>query len=148
MKSDDDIVSLCQSRAVWSRWLIWIVAIQSSGYCLCFAHLYPRVPDGSTEPRSSVSSQTLIDHSPADSSSRNQKIIKPQFFESFRQERDNATLLDSSAAYLAKKGIADSNHLNENEAAGAPWGGSLPKSVLAREILPMMTKMQGLTDST
>lgn len=105
------------------------------------------MPDGSTESRPSVSLLRPNDALSANTSRRNQKIIKPQFFESFRHERDNATLLDSSAAYIAKKSIADSNHLNEHEAAGAPWGGSLPKSVLAREMLPMMTKMQGLTDS-
>ncbi|ORX33735.1 Rad17 cell cycle checkpoint protein-domain-containing protein [Kockovaella imperatae] len=75
-----------------------------------------------------------------------QKIVKPQFFESYRLSRINTDKLNYGAAYLTKKAIAASAKLAG--AGGAPsvddppWGGMIPKDVIATEMLPMMIKIQ------
>ncbi|KAK4685335.1 cell cycle checkpoint protein, partial [Tremellales sp. Uapishka_1] len=74
-----------------------------------------------------------------------QKVLKPQFFEAFRSERDNAQLLNTATGYMVTKGIAASTLLSErdfHEEGEAPWGGMLGKSALAGEMIPMMVKIQ------
>ena len=79
------------------------------------------------------------------------KIIKPQFFESYRIERSNVESLDSGAAYLTKKAVAASVRLSEldlqAESSEAAWGGTMTKQVLATEVLPIMLKLQSLSSS-
>lgn len=90
-----------------------------------------------------------------------QKILKPQFFESYRKERDNKSLLDVAAGYTAKKAVAACNaafdnpggnidtHRRAGETEGEgqdSWGGVASKGVLAMELVPMMVKIQGLTN--
>jgi cell cycle checkpoint protein len=83
--------------------------------------------------------------------SNHQKVIKPQFFQSFREERDNGGLLDTAAGHIAKKGVAASISLSERSfrtTVDEPaWGGVPSKLVLATELVPMMVKIQGLSNS-
>lgn len=77
-----------------------------------------------------------------------QKIIKPQFFASFRTERENLGHLDTAAGYMAKKAVAASAKLSERPVGGddeGSWGGVPSKTVLATELIPMMVKIQSLT---
>ena len=79
------------------------------------------------------------------------KIIKPQFFESYRTERSNVENLDIGAAYLTKRAVAASVRLSEldlnAESGEAPWGGIMTKQAFATEVLPMMLKLQSLSSS-
>jgi hypothetical protein len=80
--------------------------------------------------------------------SRNQKVIKPQFFDCIRQERENYGLLDQAAAYLSKKAAIASVKMSERpltEDGSGAWGGFATKTTLATEIVPMLVKMQGLS---
>ncbi|KAK8869618.1 hypothetical protein IAR55_000185 [Kwoniella newhampshirensis] len=79
---------------------------------------------------------------------KSQKVIKPQFFEAYRTERDNLVALDSATRYTIKKGIVASNILadgNANDEILAPWGGLVSKTVMAGELVPMMVKIQSTT---
>lgn len=89
-----------------------------------------------------------------------QKILKPQFFQAFKDEKRNIELMDTAAAYLAKKGAAASvamaeidtitwkgEYADEAPALGI-WGGVVSRNVLSCEVVPMLVKMQGLTTST
>ncbi len=83
-------------------------------------------------------------------SCRNHKrIIKPQFFESYRSERNHLVLLDAAAGYVVKKAVAASVSLAERDlkycGPEMPWGGMASKLVLAAELIPMMVKIQSLT---
>lgn len=76
-----------------------------------------------------------------------QKVTKPMFFESFRQERDNASLLDVAAGHLAKKVVISNaayadGATSENELV---WGGVSAKTTLATETVPMAIKIQSLS---
>lgn len=80
-----------------------------------------------------------------------QKVMKPQFFDSFRTERDNVGKLDIASAHIAKKAVTASNvlaekplNLNSDQAA---WGGILPRSSLVTEMIPMMIKIQSASKS-
>ncbi|WVQ98933.1 hypothetical protein IAU59_006065 [Kwoniella sp. CBS 9459] len=76
---------------------------------------------------------------------RSQKVIKPQFFESYRQERENLSSLDNVAGYIAKRGVLSSNAYADGEKGlfedTGVWGGMLPKRVVAAEMVPMMLKI-------
>ncbi|OCF36625.1 hypothetical protein I316_01877 [Kwoniella heveanensis BCC8398] len=75
---------------------------------------------------------------------RSQKVIKPQFFEFYRQERENVSSLDHIAGYIAKKGVVGSNACADGEkeaGAAGVWGGMLPKRIVATEMVPMMLKL-------
>ncbi|WVQ78580.1 hypothetical protein IAT38_000666 [Cryptococcus sp. DSM 104549] len=90
---------------------------------------------------------------PSPAPRKNQKVIKPQFFESYRSERDNLVALDSASRYLQKKGATANNVMADIEAPAkgkelpshAPWGGLVTKNVLATELVPMMVKIQALS---
>lgn len=74
-----------------------------------------------------------------------QKVTKPQFFEAFRNERDNGKRVDEAAAHLAKKVVASSTAVADGtlDPAHAPvWGGLLPKATLACEVIPEAIKIQ------
>ncbi|WVW82874.1 hypothetical protein I302_104886 [Kwoniella bestiolae CBS 10118] len=78
---------------------------------------------------------------------RSQKVVKPQFFESFRLERDNTSALDHVAGYITRKGVAAGNAFADggpSDVVGV-WGGTVNKRVLAGELVPMMVKIQGLS---
>lgn len=74
-------------------------------------------------------------------------MTKPQFFESFRSERDNNALLDVAAGYMARKAVV---HLHDRScdevSGGATWGGMASRAVLATELVPMAVKIQSLTN--
>ncbi|BEJ12354.1 hypothetical protein CspHIS471_0208140 [Cutaneotrichosporon sp. HIS471] len=75
----------------------------------------------------------------------NQKVTKPQFFETFRNERDNGKRLDEAAAHMAKKIVASSTAVADGilDPEQAPvWGGLLPKVTLACEVIPEAIKIQ------
>ncbi|KAK6903145.1 hypothetical protein I203_108408 [Kwoniella mangroviensis CBS 8507] len=77
---------------------------------------------------------------------KSQKVVKPQFFESFRLERDNVSSLDHVAGYITKKGVVASNAFADgggHHELGV-WGGMVNKRVLAGEMVPMMVKIQPL----
>ena len=81
-------------------------------------------------------------------SSKSTRFRKPQFFEAFRQERENLGSLDLAAGHLAKKGVHTSIKLaSEKEIDDdlTPWGGVSSRSVLSTELLPMMIKIQALS---
>lgn len=77
----------------------------------------------------------------------NQKVTKPQFFDSFKTQRDNLGKVDIASGYIARKAISASNILAEktididihDEAA---WGGLVSRGTLATEMIPMMIKIQ------
>jgi len=74
---------------------------------------------------------------------RSQKVVKPQFFDSFRLEKDNAALLSSAAEHLSKQAVAASAAFADGEAEDAPpFGGISSKTVLAAEMVPMALKIQ------
>jgi cell cycle checkpoint protein len=82
-----------------------------------------------------------------------QKILKPEFYEKYRTERNNLELFDNAARYLAKKAVSSSLAHSEVGLGGeegedgrhAPWGGVVSKSVLASEVVPMLIKLQGMS---
>ncbi|WRT67333.1 uncharacterized protein IL334_004303 [Kwoniella shivajii] len=82
---------------------------------------------------------------------KSQKVTKPQFFESFRLERDNTSALDHVAGYITKKGVmasdtyADGGSRDDSEDGLGVWGGMVNKRVLAGELVPMMVKLQTLS---
>ncbi|WWC89761.1 uncharacterized protein L201_004687 [Kwoniella dendrophila CBS 6074] len=85
---------------------------------------------------------------------KSQKVTKPQFFQSYRLERDNSSALDHVAGYLTKKGVVNSNAFADgggltqvSEELGV-WGGMINKRVLAGEMVPMMVKIQGLSSNS
>ncbi|WVQ69872.1 uncharacterized protein L199_008094 [Kwoniella botswanensis] len=77
---------------------------------------------------------------------KSQKVVKPQFFESFRLERDNISSLDHVAGYITKKGVIASNAFADGGAHHdlGVWGGMVNKRVLVGERVPMMVKIQSL----
>ncbi|WVF71982.1 hypothetical protein IAT40_006793 [Kwoniella sp. CBS 6097] len=79
---------------------------------------------------------------------RSQKVIKPQFFESYRQERENTSSLDHVAGYITKKGVIASNAYADGDKDmrdSGVWGGMLSKRVVATETVPMMLKLGSLS---
>jgi len=81
----------------------------------------------------------------------NQKITKPQFFESYKSERTNISNLDTASAYITKKAIQSSLALSEKEfnmpATEGVWGGLCSRFNLAVEMVPMMIKIQNASGS-
>lgn len=74
-----------------------------------------------------------------------QKVTKPQFFEAFRNQRDNGKRLDEAAAHLAKKVVSASAAVADGalDPEHAPvWGGLLSKTTLACEVIPETIKIQ------
>jgi cell cycle checkpoint protein len=82
-------------------------------------------------------------------------VTKPQFFESYKAERDNIFNLDIASAYITKKAVVSSIALSErplntarpdgvNEIA---WGGLQSRYNLAVEMVPMMIKIQNASGS-
>ena len=78
-----------------------------------------------------------------------QRIIKPEFFASFRTERDNLALLNAAAEFVTKKAVTSSVSLSEKATVDVwdipPWGGMMSRTILATELIPMMMKIQSLT---
>lgn len=77
-------------------------------------------------------------------------MTKPQFFDSYRTERDNNALLDVAAGYMARKAVTSHTEPSVNADAGAraaSWGGMASRGVLATELVPMAVKIQSLTNS-
>lgn len=75
-------------------------------------------------------------------------MVKPQFFASYKTQRDNLGLLDAAASYITKKAVTASIKLSERslvEHDEGVWGGMPTKTVLATELVPMMVKIQSLT---
>lgn len=74
-------------------------------------------------------------------------MVKPQFFEAYRAERDATSLLDVAAGYLTKKAVAASKAYANGETLdeGSPWGGMASKIVLATETVPATVKIQALS---
>lgn len=74
-------------------------------------------------------------------------MTKPQFFESYRSERDNSALLDVAAGYMARKAVGShpDPSINGGDSA-ASWGGMASRAVLATELVPMAVKIQSLTN--
>jgi len=81
----------------------------------------------------------------------NQKITKPQFFESYKSERTNISNLDIASAYITKKAIQSSVALSEKDfdspASEGVWGGLHSRFNLAVEMVPMMIKIQNASGS-
>jgi len=81
----------------------------------------------------------------------NQKITKPQFFESYKSERTNVSNLDIASAYITKKAIQSSVALSEKDfnspASEGVWGGLHSRFNLAVEMVPMMIKIQNASGS-
>jgi len=81
----------------------------------------------------------------------NQKITKPQFFESYKSERTNISNLDIASAYITKKAIQSSLALSERDfntpASEGVWGGLQSRFNLAVEMIPMMIKIQNASGS-
>lgn len=81
----------------------------------------------------------------------NQKITKPQFFESYKSERNNISNLDTASAYITKKAVQASIALSEKEfntpAKHGVWGGLHSRFNLAVEMVPMMIKIQNASGS-
>jgi cell cycle checkpoint protein len=81
----------------------------------------------------------------------NQKITKPQFFESYKSERTNISNLDVASAYITKKAIQSSIALSEKDfttpANEGVWGGLQSRFNLAVEMIPMMIKIQNASGS-
>ncbi|KIY34336.1 cell cycle checkpoint protein [Cryptococcus gattii E566] len=69
-----------------------------------------------------------------------QKVLKPQFFKAFAEGRDNQLALEGVARYLEKKGTVSNNR------EAAAWGGLVGKRVMACEMVPMMVKIQSLSN--
>ncbi|WVR05388.1 hypothetical protein IAU60_002402 [Kwoniella sp. DSM 27419] len=82
---------------------------------------------------------------------RSQKVLKPQFFEAYRRERDNVSSLENAARYITKKAVSANNEAAEEASSTsdgvdrAVWGGVLPKRVVINEVLPLMVKIQSAT---
>lgn len=70
-----------------------------------------------------------------------QKVLKPQFFKAFAEGRDNQLALEGVGRYLEKKGTVSNNR------EVAAWGGQVGKRVMACEMVPMMVKLQSLSNS-
>jgi hypothetical protein len=81
----------------------------------------------------------------------NQKITKPQFFESYKSERTNISNLDIASAYITKKAVQASITLSEKPlhtpASEGVWGGLQSRFNLAVEMVPMMIKIQNASGS-
>jgi hypothetical protein len=81
----------------------------------------------------------------------NQKITKPQFFESYKSERTNISNLDTASAYITKKAIQSSITLAEKDfttpTSEGVWGGLHSRFNLAVEMIPMMIKIQNASGS-
>ncbi|OWZ74153.1 hypothetical protein AYX14_00374 [Cryptococcus neoformans] len=69
-----------------------------------------------------------------------QKVLKPQFFKAFAQGRENQLALEGVGRYLEKKGTMSNNR------EAAAWGGLVDKRVMACEMVPMMVKIQSLSN--
>lgn len=146
MKSDDDIVS--ETDPVRDQMLIHAVAIEPTGYCIRPQLDHPRHPHGSALPSSQVrplNTYAMI-RGLSESRRSHQKIIKPQFFEMYRAERDNVSKLDIASGHIAKKAVTASNVLAAKDTNAdidqAAWGGLDTRSTLATELIPMMIKIQ------
>lgn len=73
-------------------------------------------------------------------------MVKPQFFDSFRQEKESASLLNAAVEFMSKKAVTASTAFADGEATEAPaWGGISSKGVLATEMVPMALKIQQLS---
>lgn len=81
----------------------------------------------------------------------NQKITKPQFFESYKSERTNISNLDVASAYITKKAVNSSIALSEKPldapSTDGVWGGIHSRYNLAAEMVPMMIKIQNASGS-
>jgi len=81
----------------------------------------------------------------------NQKITKPQFFESYKSERTNIANLDIASAYITKKAVQSSVALSEKDfttpTSEGVWGGLNSRFNLAVEMIPMMIKIQNASGS-
>ena len=81
----------------------------------------------------------------------NQKITKPQFFESYKSERTNISNLDIASAYITKKAVNSSIALSEKPldapSTDGVWGGIHSRYNLAVEMVPMMIKIQNASGS-
>lgn len=139
MRTDDDIVS---SESLLEADLQWQSSPQAIAYALHLTVHGSLMGLPSPVPRSVTLCLRL------ELISRNhQKVIKPQFFSSFRSERENLAHLDTAAGYMAKKAAIASNKLSEMSSSNgeASWGGIPSKLVLSTELVPMMVKIQNLT---
>ena len=160
MKTDDDIVSPPRVSFVELHSdADNTVAEQYPSYSLRSAHQRSGLPDGSALARSQVSFEHVVSHdtyrTSADGYRRCAKVTKPQFFQSYKDQRKNNDLVDVASAYVTKKAVAASNILAEQTSFAVDkqtdlgaWGGMMSQSVLAAEVLPMMVKMQDLTART
>lgn len=124
------------------------MAVKPPSYRLRPSSDSPRVTDGATVSSDTVGVGTEAPQHRTDSGRANQKVTKPQFFDSYRLERSNASLLDVARGHFAKKAVASSvdwaDGLVDDENA-VPWGGLLSKDILAREFVPMAVKVQTLS---
>lgn len=81
----------------------------------------------------------------------NQKITKPQFFESYKSERTNISNLDIASAYITKKAVNSSIALSEKPldapSTDGVWGGIHSRYNFAMEMVPMMIKIQNASGS-
>lgn len=81
----------------------------------------------------------------------NQKITKPQFFESYKSERTNISNLDIASAYITKKAANSSIALSEKpfdtSSTEGVWGGIHSRYNLAVEMIPMMINIQNASGS-
>ncbi|EIW70024.1 hypothetical protein TREMEDRAFT_30228, partial [Tremella mesenterica DSM 1558] len=79
----------------------------------------------------------------------NQKVIKPQWFDAYRSERENSSRINMTWASLAKQAIKSSSiasdvSLHETLSESTGWGGIQSRSILATETIPMMLKLEKL----
>jgi cell cycle checkpoint protein len=162
MRTDDDFVRASHPRSLRGKMLREPVAIEPTSYRLLLAFDYPRNYNGSAQSSPSVCAHHLEEQTRTDLMHRGkQKVVKPQFFEAFRKERDNYELLNTAAGYIAKKGVLactvmalkeedeviGMSAVDEYDLEGRPWGGMLSKTVLAVEMIPMMIKIQAMSRS-
>jgi len=159
MKTDDDVVSLSSpSGQELANIRKWQSSPQAIAYALHVAVRGVLMALPSPVPRYvscqlwRIDIRKLWNNKKLTGRRNQQKILKPQFFERYRLERENLALLDTAAAHIAKKAIAASLALSELQLSTAseeaPWGGLSSKSTLASELVPMMIKIQSLGHST
>jgi cell cycle checkpoint protein len=130
MRADDDIVGLPCMSCANSQW-------QASPQAIAYAlHITVR---------------GVLMALPSPVPRTNQKITKPQFFESYKSERTNISNLDTASAYITKKAVNSSIALSEKSfdtpSTEGVWGGIHSRYNLAVEMVPMMIKIQNASGS-
>lgn len=129
MRTDEDLVSTSMGflKEIDSG---SAVADEPACYRLCVSHRDARLAHGATESCTTV--RPLIPLIVRiDIVRTGQKILKPAFFEAFRTERASAEAINSAAAHIASRAMANND-----------WAGLQSSKVLVTETIPMIAKIQ------